>query len=86
MPTSENNLIQSFYNQMLNARISEIMQQANPPFLGGQIGFSGFVRGYNAYDISTTAKPNQEDIALETILTENKGQKDSDLRKTNWKE
>ena len=66
-----NNLIQSFYNQMLNARISEIMQQANPPFLGGQIGFSGFVRGYNAYDISTTAKPNQEDIALETILTEN---------------
>lgn len=67
----KNNLINSFYNQMIGSRISEIMQQANPPFLGGQIGFGGFVRGYNSYNIATTAKPNEEDIALETILTEN---------------
>lgn len=67
----KDNLINSFYNQMIGSRISEIMQQANPPFLGGQIGFGGFVRGYNSYNIATTAKPNEEDIALETILTEN---------------
>ena len=56
---------------MISSRISEIMQQANPPFLGGNIGYGGFVRGYNSYNVSTTAKPNQEDIALESILTEN---------------
>lgn len=65
------NIISSFYNNMINARISEIMQQANPPFLGGSIGFGGFTRGYNSYNISATAKPNEEAIALETILTEN---------------
>ena len=56
---------------MVRSRISELMQQANPPFLGGSISFGGFVRGYNAYSISATAKPNEEALALETILTEN---------------
>ncbi len=67
----KDNIIISFYNSMIRARISEIMQQANPPFLGGSIGFGGLVRGYNAYSVSATAKPNQEGLALETILTEN---------------
>lgn len=67
----KDNIVSSFYNSMISSRISEIMQQANPPFLGGDIGYGGFVRGYNSYNVSTTAKPNQEDIALESILTEN---------------
>lgn len=80
------NIISSFYNSMVNSRISEIMQQANPPFLGGSIGFGGFVRGYNCYNISTTAKPNEEALALETILTENErvkrfGFSDSELER-----
>ena len=67
----KDNIIISFYNSMVRTRIGEIMQQANPPFLGGSIGFGGLVRGYNVYSVSTTAKPNQEELALETILTEN---------------
>ena len=67
----KNNLMISFYNQMLRARISELLQKGNPPFINGGIGFSGFMRGYNSYNISTTAKPNEEDVALEAILTEN---------------
>lgn len=67
----KDNIIISFYNSMIRSRIGELMQQANPPFMSGNIGIGGFVRGYNAYDISTTAKPNEEAIALETILTEN---------------
>lgn len=65
------NILNAFYNSMVRSRISELMQQANPPFLGGSISFGGFVRGYNAYSISATAKPNEEALALETILTEN---------------
>lgn len=67
----KDNLISSFYNSMINSRISELMQQSNPPFLGGSIGFGGFVRGYNSYSVSATAKQNEEDKALEAILTEN---------------
>ncbi len=62
------NILNAFYNSMVRSRISELMQQANPPFLGGSISFGGFVRGYNAYSISATAKPNEEALALETIL------------------
>ena len=64
-------LIASFFNGMIRTRLAEIMQQANPPYMGGSIGFGGFSRGYDTYSISTTAKPNEEAIALETILTEN---------------
>ena len=64
-------LIASFFNGMIKVRLAEIMQQANPPYMGGSIGYGGFVRGYESYSISTTAKPNEEAIALETILTEN---------------
>lgn len=67
----KDNIIASFYNRMVGSRISELMQQPNPPFMNGGIGFGGFVRGYNSYNISTTAKPNEEALALETILTEN---------------
>ena len=67
----KDNIISSFYNQMIGARISELMQKGNPPFINGGIGFSGLARGYDAYNLSATAKPNQEDIALEAILTEN---------------
>ncbi|MDE6451131.1 MAG: insulinase family protein, partial [Odoribacter sp.] len=67
----KDNLITSFYNSMIRSRISELMQQPNPPFLGGNIGYGSFVRGYNTYSISTTAKPNEEALALETILAEN---------------
>ena len=64
-------LIASFFNGMIRTRLAEIMQQANPPYMGGSIGFGGFARGYESYSISATAKPNEEAIALETILTEN---------------
>lgn len=67
----KDNIIANFYNSIINARISELMQKGNPPFINGGIGFGGFVRGYNSYSVSATAKPNQEDIALEAILTEN---------------
>ena len=66
-----NMLINNFYNSMLNTRISELLQKGNPPFVNGGIGISGFVRGYDVYYMSATAKPNEEAIALETILTEN---------------
>lgn len=67
----KDNLLATLYISMINTRLAELMQQANPPYMGGSITFGGFVDGYNAYTLAATAKPNEEAIALETVLTEN---------------
>lgn len=79
-------IINSFYNTMIGARIGELMQKGNPPFINGGVGFGGFARGYDSYGISTTAKPNEEALALEAILIENErvkrfGFSDSELER-----
>ncbi len=60
----------SLYNQMLRARLSELMQNGKPPYLSASAGFSGLVRGYNCYAVYCTAKPNMEAEGLEAIYTE----------------
>ena len=64
-------LICSLFNAMINQRISELLQKGTPPFISGNISMGGFLRGYDAYTISATANPNQEDLALEAALIEN---------------
>lgn len=67
----KNGFLASFYNSMVGSRLAEIMQQSEPPYLGGSIGYGGLVRNYGSYTCSAAAKPNEETIALKTILTEN---------------
>ena len=62
--------ISNLYNAMMRMRISELLQKGTPPFISGSSSNSGFVRYYDAYAINVTANPNQEDVALEAILTE----------------
>jgi zinc protease len=62
--------IDDLMNSMMATRISELLQKANPPFVSGSVNFSGLERGYDALNINATARQNQEDVALESILTE----------------
>ena len=64
-------MIRSFYNMMLNARISELTQTGNPPFIKGGGAIGKFLRGVDAYTLTVTAKPNEEAEALEAIWREN---------------
>lgn len=58
-------------NSMINTRISELLQKPNPPFVSGSISFGEYyARGYDAFDISATARKNEEALALEAIYTE----------------
>ena len=66
------NLLISLYNSMAGARMGEMMHQENPPFMGGALKYGGLVRGYESYSMNAVAKPNEEALALETILLENK--------------
>lgn len=79
-------LLSSFFNSMVSRRLAEIMQQSEPPYLGGSIGYGGLVRNYAGYYCSATAKPNEETEALKTILVENErikrfGFSDSELKR-----
>ena len=79
-------LLASFFNSMVANRLSEIMQQSDPPYLGGSIGYGGLVRNYASYTCSAVVKPNEETEALKTILVENErikryGFSDSELKR-----
>jgi zinc protease len=57
-------------NSMMGTRINDLLQKGTPPFVSGSIRFSELIRGYDALNINATAKPNQEEEALQAIYTE----------------
>lgn len=59
------------YNMMLDARFSEMQQDAKIPFIGASSGYSNFIGHCDAYSSSATAKENRIEESLETILKEN---------------
>ena len=63
--------LRSIYNRMLNARLSELTQTAQPPFLFASSSFGSFVRGTSSY--SSFAVVGEDKIAqgLETLVIEN---------------
>lgn len=61
----------SLMNSMINARISELLQKENPPFVTGSVSFGEYyARNYDAFSISATARKNEEAKALEGVYTE----------------
>ena len=63
-------IVISLMNSAISARIQELLQTGTPPFIAGGIGFSGLVRGYNAFFLSASCKPEGEKTALEAIWRE----------------
>lgn len=63
-------LMQNFYNGMIAARIGEVIQSGNAPYVGASVGYFGIARGYYCYAITAVAKPNQEKEAFEGALAE----------------
>ncbi|MBS2212945.1 insulinase family protein [Carboxylicivirga mesophila] len=68
--TLKTNYKRSLIRSMISARISELLQKGNPPFINGSVGFSDYPRTVSLMSISATAKENEEAIAFESILTE----------------
>ncbi len=65
-------IMRSLYTGMLNARLQEIAQKPESPFLYSGTGYGSFIgRSVDAYQLMVSAKENQIDKSLETILTEN---------------
>ncbi len=67
-----NQYIISLMNSMASARISEILQKDNPPFVSGSIyyGPNSYARGYDEFSIYAVPRPNEEAAALRAIYAE----------------
>jgi len=68
--TLKTRYMRSLIKSMISARISELLQKGEPPFINGSVGFSDYPRTVSLMSISTTAKENEEAMAFEAILTE----------------
>ena len=66
-------LAKNLYNQMLSARLAELTQKAEPPFLQGYSSYGGFLAGdINAYSSIAVVDEKGISTGLEALLVENK--------------
>ncbi len=61
----------SLFNQMLNARLSELQQKANPPFLFGQASYGSFIGRQDAFTTIAVAKSGADlQTAVKAVAAE----------------
>ncbi|MDB5139711.1 MAG: peptidase [Mucilaginibacter sp.] len=60
----------SLFNQMLNARLGELLQKSNPPFLYGQASYGSFIAKQDAFSTVVVAKPGELETALKAVVAE----------------
>lgn len=77
-------LVKSFFNGMLNARLDEIRQSPNPPFIGAGVGFSSFLRDKSVYSMSGSTNPNGLKSTITTLLNENRRVKEFGFTKAEF--
>ncbi|MEJ6982484.1 insulinase family protein [Pedobacter sp. P351] len=65
-----NGNIRSLYNQMMGARFSELMKQANPPFLQAGSSIGSFLAGLDVASAVVYAKPGELEKGLKAVLAE----------------
>ena len=63
-------IIQDLYEEMFNGRLQELVQQGNPPFLGGYASYGSFARAKDAFRLGVQVENNGVERGLEAILTE----------------
>lgn len=63
-------LVESFYNLMLNKRLSELTQEASPPFLSAYSAKGRYVATKDAYAQHARVKEGQYEKGLDALLTE----------------
>jgi zinc protease len=61
----------NLFNEMMNARLNELMQKPEPPFLGAQASYSGFLGNQDAFTTVAVAKSaDQLQGAIKATLDE----------------
>jgi zinc protease len=63
-------IIEDLYNSMMNARLRELTQKADPPFIGAGSGNGRLIRTKDVYYLRGVVKSNGIETGLEAILRE----------------
>jgi len=65
-------LLYFLFSGMFNLRLREISQKADPPYNFASANYGGFLRTKNAYTLFSSTSEKKVELALKTILAENK--------------
>lgn len=63
-------LLKNVYSRMINSRLSELAQRANPPFLGASVAVGGFMDGLDSYTASVSVKSGELEGGFKAMLRE----------------
>ena len=63
-------LVESLFTSLLNARFSELVQEADPPFLGGGASDGGFTRDTGTYSLGAAVEEGGVERGFEALATE----------------
>ncbi|GGE20477.1 M16 family metallopeptidase [Sphingobacterium cellulitidis] len=63
-------LLKDVFNQMINARFSELGQSANPPFIQAGVDISGFIGGIDNLGAFFISKPGQFEDGFKAVVRE----------------
>ncbi len=63
-------LLCSVYRQMLNNRLVELRQSANPPFLTASTNISDFFSNLQVYNALVVTKPNENEMGFKALVRE----------------
>lgn len=63
-------VMQNLYNEMINNRLDELRQQADPPFMFAYSGKGRFVRSKGVYFLAAMVKEDGIEKGLDALLTE----------------
>ncbi|HZY77983.1 MAG TPA: insulinase family protein [Cyclobacteriaceae bacterium] len=64
-------IVKGLFNSMLNLRLQELTQKADPPFLYGGSSLSGFVKGYEVYGSLAVIGKAGVEPAMRALMEEN---------------
>ncbi|MFD2365953.1 M16 family metallopeptidase [Pseudoduganella sp. GCM10020061] len=64
-------MVETLFSIMLNARLQELAQQPEPPFVGGGSAMSGLVRGYKSFSSAAVLGRGGVLPAIDTLVQEN---------------
>ncbi len=65
-----NSLLKSVYNRMVNARLSELGQSAESPYVQAGVSIGEFIGGLDAYDAYFVAKPKAFETGFKALVQE----------------
>ena len=64
------NIVEELISSLINQRLNELTQKADPPFVFGYTGYQSFLRGYNTFISAALLGDNPMQEAMDALISE----------------